>query len=1208
MKIVQVIHGFPPRDMAGSEVYTYNLSKELSKRHEVFVFHRIADPEKEEYAAGWTEYDGLKVYTINNNFKNCSSFERTYRNDVIAEKFGAFLDEVRPDVVHFGHVTCLSTTCIEEAKSRNIPVVFTLHDFWLLCQRGQLIKRDLTLCHFPEETECVKCMAFQLDIAGGHKKIKEVFDRIKGDFLKKPSFVMNAIRKVHSLYVNHFFSGQTKALDQIRERTRHIKEMLDSVDLFIAPSRFLRKKYIDFGVPEDKIIYSDYGFDTTLIKGTEREPSEKIRFGYIGTWIPTKGLHVLIEAFNNVTDERAELKIYGKYLPYAGFPDYLERLKSMIRNPGIRLMGEYHNRDIGLILAGLDVLIVPSIWFENSPLTIHEAFLAGLPVITSDIGGMAEYVKDGVCGLNFKVGDSTDLYKKIKKVLDEPSFLESLRKNRPRVKTREENALEIEKIYDELQFVEMEGGYDFLSNIFNADTIGLHQKAIECAYPDYDHKELVNITEFTINGDNRKVLFAHPAISTKDPSTTIAFKGIEVSKGDVLRFGIAINPEAWDQPGDGVEFEVFVKEKGATKTFFTKYIDPKNNPSDRRWFDEEVDLSPLSGRTVDILFRTSAGPRGDVEYDWSGWSMPQIVNGTATRYDFIENLNQAFIISETREQAVSEDIFYLGDDVRQVVTIRPGARLVYKGIKVPEDARLKVGIGVPFRRKKAGVEIKVKGSNSEQTHLSKTIDLGRLRNRVWFDESIDLKTLCNQKVDFTFTNRSEHMIGLGPLEIRTDKKRRVRRQRVNHTNVLLITLDAVRADHLKCMGHEFIKTPNLDRFAREGVLFKKHFTQANVTVPSHLSILSSKYPTTMKVTDNYRYTLPPIDTLPQRLEKAGYTNSAVVSVEILNPDWCRGIEKGFHEYFPVTGNQRMGRQAKNILDKWIFDNRCKPFSAWIHLFDAHKPYLPPKPFYKLYYSGREQDKHNTSIQDIEGLPNIIGWLKNRGITDINFPVTQYAAEISYLDHVLGELFNDMERLGILDNTLVIITSDHGECLGEHDIYFDHQGLYDEVMHIPLIMRYPEALPAGKVVEGLTMNIDIMPTVLDILGMKTGDVEGRSLMPLIKNEAKEVHESVISENVHGGQAAIRTTKWKFIKSLKDMEYTSRFSIKKGNIELYDLDKDPGELKNVAADYPEVVKNFDKKLTLWLEERKTTSGAKKLDEDEETRKKLESLGYF
>ncbi|HSE83900.1 MAG TPA: glycosyltransferase, partial [Thermodesulfobacteriota bacterium] len=218
MKIVQVIHGFPPHDMAGSEVYTYNLSRELAKKDQVCVFHRIADPEREEYEMSFGTYDGLNICTINNTFKYCDSFEKTYRNDIISKKFERFLDKVKPDIVHFGHVTALSTTLIEEAKKRKIPVVFTLHDFWLFCQLGQLLKRDLSLCHGPKDSECARCLAPQLAISRGVKKAFEIMKRTVPNFQNRTR-LEKILRKIYRQYAKVFFLFQKDAKAQIQKRT-----------------------------------------------------------------------------------------------------------------------------------------------------------------------------------------------------------------------------------------------------------------------------------------------------------------------------------------------------------------------------------------------------------------------------------------------------------------------------------------------------------------------------------------------------------------------------------------------------------------------------------------------------------------------------------------------------------------------------------------------------------------------------------------------------------------------------------------------------------------------------------------------------------------------------------------------------------------------------------------------------------------------------
>ncbi len=403
-------------------------------------------------------YDGLNVCTINNTFKYCDSFEKTYRNDIISKKFGNFLDEVKPDITHFGHVTCLSTTLIEEAKKRKIPVVFTLHDFWLFCQLGQLLKRDLSLCHGPKDSECARCLAPQLAIKGGVRKAFEVMKRTIPNFQNRtrPSSWLRTglgriLWKIYQQYAKAFFIFQKGAKAQIQKRTTHIKEMCSLVDLFIAPSNFLLGKFIEFGIPGYKIKYIGHGFNITLFNNFSKVDSQKIRFGYIGTFIPSKGVHVLLEAFSSIKSQNAELRIHGKFLPYhSGFEDYPDYLRSLAKKDNILWFGEYNNKDIAGILSEIDMLVVPSIWHENSPLTIHEAFMARVPVITSNIGGMAELVQDGANGLLFQVGDSKDLAKKMQMIIDDPSLIERLRKNIKPVIPIENHALEIREIYRSL--------------------------------------------------------------------------------------------------------------------------------------------------------------------------------------------------------------------------------------------------------------------------------------------------------------------------------------------------------------------------------------------------------------------------------------------------------------------------------------------------------------------------------------------------------------------------------------------------------------------------------------------------------------------------------------------------------------------------------------------------------------------------------------
>jgi len=1211
MRIALVIHGFPPANMAGSEVYTYNLAVELAKRHEVFVFYRTCDASRPEFEVRKSKYMGLHITTINNNFKDCAQFADTYRNDVIGKKFGEFLDEVSPHVAHFHHLTCLSTTCAQEAKTRHIPVVYTLHDFWLFCQRGQLLDRELAICEGPSDEGCAECLSAQIALGG---KAGRAASKLKDNI---PSFMGRGaakefLRKIFLISSKAMQGAQDRPADKIKERTRHIREVCSLVDCFIAPSKFLMKKYMDFGIEKEKIIYLDYGFDKGIFKNIKRKKSKKIRFGYIGSWIPSKGVHVLIKAFNRVAEDApATLDIYGEQNAYHGYKDYDKDLSGLVNNRSITLAGPYDNKDVGKILAGIDVLVVPSIWYENSPLTIHEAYLAGVPVIASDIGGMAEYVREGSGGLNFKMGDDEDLYKVIKKLIDNPGLLEEMRKTIPPVKSIAHNAVEIEDIYNELTAPSIKEGYDFLRNVFHAEFKKKGRGYNECPYPSYKQKDMVNASAFKVGGEERRVLFAHPMICVGDTSTIVAYKGISPGKGDALVFGIGINEEAWDKPGDGVEFEILIKADEGLTSIYKRYIDPKSNDEDKKWFDESISLAAFTGKSIEILFRTSAGPRNDPEFDWAGWSEPSIVFEGQVKYDFLGEIKKSFIIRKEKANPNQEDVFYLGDDARGVIFMDRDSEVIYKKIPVPTGARLKMGVGIRGGPRglslKSGLDVTVVCDGKAEEIFSKntlTAFSKKLTKKPWHDTLIDISKYGGKTLDFHFKNKSNKVMGLGPLEITSEVKKKIKRRAIGHTNVLIITLDAVRADHMGFMGNKSIKTPCLDRMAGQGVVFTNHFAQSHITIPSHVSLLASKYPRTINTMDNYQYNLPELETIAGRLSKEGFRTSAVVSTALLNPDWCRGLERGFDDYYPVLGMDRAGSQGINILSDWIERNIEKPFFSWIHLFDAHFPYQAPKPFHKMYPPSGEAK----SVESVEMHAQTRGWLKRKGISTVDIPIAEYKAEITYLDYELDRLFKQMEALGVLDNTLVIITADHGEYLGERGNYFCHVGVFDETMRIPLLMRLPGRLPAGKVIEGMSMNMDLVPTALDLLGLSGANMEGKSLLPLIEDKAEEAHEYVIDEGAHGSQIAIRTRKWKFIKTLDNISYSSNFNTQKGMTELYDLEIDRGEKNNVAKDNAGVRADFEEKLSRWLAGRTDGEGAQMIEADEETKKKLEALGYM
>jgi len=237
-------------------------------------------------------------------------------------------------------------------------------------------------------------------------------------------------------------SGTAK--EGIEHRKHWVQKVWRDTDLFISPSQFLRQFFIRHGMPEEKILYSDNGFIIPQ-QPVPKPISYPIQFGYIGTWIPSKGVDLAVKAFQNIDPSKAQLIVHGFFPGFDGHEEYEERLRTMA-GPAVEFHGRYDPENVYNLLAKLDCLVMPSIWWENSPMTLHETFLAGVPVITADVGGMAEQIKEGG-GLTFRHRDANDLRKVIENLIENPNQLQALRATIPRVKSVEEHTGEILEIY-----------------------------------------------------------------------------------------------------------------------------------------------------------------------------------------------------------------------------------------------------------------------------------------------------------------------------------------------------------------------------------------------------------------------------------------------------------------------------------------------------------------------------------------------------------------------------------------------------------------------------------------------------------------------------------------------------------------------------------------------------------------------------------------
>ena len=429
LKIVKVIHGYPMQYNAGSEVYTQTLCQGLAKRHVVHVFTREEDafaPDGRLRIDHDSDDPRITLHVVNNP-RN----KDRYRDVLIDQRFAEVLDEVQPDVVHIGHLNHLSTSLIVQAATREIPIIYTLHDFWVMCPRGQFMQMQ------PENSN-------ELWVSCDGQEDRKCAERCYARYF--------------SGAVEEQESDIAYWADWVKRRMQHMREMTELVDLFLAPSEYIRDRHIDaFGLPESKLAYIDYGFDLSRLANRCRTQGEAFTFGYIGTHTPAKGIQDLLRAFGDIAGEPI-LRIWGRHRGQD--TEALKYLAESLPNNAsdrVEWLPEYRNQDIvSDVFDRVDAIVVPSIWAENSPLVIHEAQQARVPVITADAGGMSEYAHHEVNGLLFEHRSPSDLAKQMQRFIDEPELAHQLgargylQTDAGNVQSIEDHVKKVEAIYQDL--------------------------------------------------------------------------------------------------------------------------------------------------------------------------------------------------------------------------------------------------------------------------------------------------------------------------------------------------------------------------------------------------------------------------------------------------------------------------------------------------------------------------------------------------------------------------------------------------------------------------------------------------------------------------------------------------------------------------------------------------------------------------------------
>lgn len=482
-------------------------------------------------------------------------------------------------------------------------------------------------------------------------------------------------------------------------------------------------------------------------------------------------------------------------------------------------------------------------------------------------------------------------------------------------------------------------------------------------------------------------------------------------------------------------------------------------------------------------------------------------------------------------------------------------------------------------------------------------------------------------------------------------------------HVLLYVIDALRADHLSCYGYNRPTTPNIDQLAKESVAFENCHSPSTWTKPVAASILTGVYPPVHGVQRRSDVFASGVPSLPELLTQNGARTAGFSAMG--NVSSAFGFSKGFDEYHDLykdptlthkrrtssAGEEKLPHEANtpvviplaedlnNAVFPWLEYNTPQDFFVFMWSIDPHSPYDPPKTFRRFANDGY-RGKIDGSRDSIRGA---------RSDSDIQHLMDLYDSEIYYNDYCIGQLISFLRDLGIYDQTMVIILGDHGDAFGEHG-FLSHGHLpYDEVTHVPLIIKFPQSAHAGVRIPALVSLVDIMPTVIDCFDLELDDtlgasIQGRSLMPLIHGETKCIHDYIYS--VTGSTEfqptfyAVRTDKWKYIHvqsprrntqvASKVLEYGKKWRvirdfllhprwfinryIKSAKPKLLNLQADPAEKQNVIREHPEVAERLHSVLLNWLRtcqeisNHRINSGTGALDDDQAIIEHLRALGYI
>lgn len=443
MRVLLTSHQFPPKYTFGTEKLTFECGRELLKRgHEVYVL--TTEPASEELPhneARDYEYQGLKVRVVGSAIGlTPDPLRYEFDNPQMAEHMRAYILENNPEMLHVYHAGRLSGSIIVAAREMGLPIVFTATDFWSLCRVIHLRRADTgQLCTGPDGAgvNCLRCY------------IARTGSPSAGRYLHRSDAELRAYMAV----ANSPGVDNTKYGNRIRavsERIGFLKDAINSTDRVIAPTKLTRDMLIRNGIDSRLVRLSHYGIETSHISAVPKSTTrpEVIRFSSMSGLVRHKGIHNLMKAFRLVPENApAELKVYGDS---DRDPAYFSELEALAAgDPRIKFMGSFEGEKIGEVLSEIDVLVIPSAWYENTPLVLYQAFASGTPIVATDLGGLSEVIEHDVNGLLFGVNDPEDMSRQLRRFLNEPDLLSRLRDGIESPRTVADSVDELEEFYGE---------------------------------------------------------------------------------------------------------------------------------------------------------------------------------------------------------------------------------------------------------------------------------------------------------------------------------------------------------------------------------------------------------------------------------------------------------------------------------------------------------------------------------------------------------------------------------------------------------------------------------------------------------------------------------------------------------------------------------------------------------------------------------------